>query len=105
MEWNESQLENDELKNYKAKAEYYVRKHQDNVVIAKLKTNKPLTPLDVENLEQILWNEVGSKDEYEKECGHKPLGEFVREIVGMRRKRRFRSFWMMPVWTAGRFTL
>lgn len=83
VEWNESQLENDELKNYKAKAEYYVRKHQDNVVIAKLKTNKPLTPLDVENLEQILWNEVGSKDEYEKECGHKPLGEFVREIVGL----------------------
>ena len=41
--WKESELENDELKNYKAKAEYYIRQHQDNVAIAKLKTNQPLT--------------------------------------------------------------
>ncbi|MEE0741714.1 MAG: DEAD/DEAH box helicase family protein [Emergencia sp.] len=83
IEWKESELENDELKNYKAKAEFYVRQHQDNIVIAKLKTNKPLTELDMENLEQILWKEVGSKDDYEKEYGYKPLGEFVREIVGL----------------------
>lgn len=82
-EWNESELENDELKNYKAKAEFYVRQHQDNIAIAKLKTNQPLTEVDIENLEQILWKEVVSKDDYEKEYGHKPLGEFVREIVGL----------------------
>ena len=82
-EWNDSELENDELKNYKAKAEFYIRQHQDNIAIAKLKTNQPLTEMDVESLEQILWNEVGSKDDYEKEYGHKPLGEFVREIVGL----------------------
>lgn len=82
-EWNDSELENDELKNYKAKAEFYVRQHQDNIVIAKLRTNKPLTETDVESLEKILWSEVGSKDDYEKEYGHKPLGEFVREIVGL----------------------
>jgi type I restriction enzyme R subunit len=82
-EWNEAELENDELKNYKAKAEFYVRKHQDNIAIAKLKTNQPLTEVDIESLENILWNEVGSKDDYEKEYGHKPLGEFVREIVGL----------------------
>ena len=80
-EWNESELENDELKNYKAKAEFYVRQHQDNIAIAKFKTNQPLTEVDIENLEQILWKEVGSKDDYEKEYGHKPLGEFVREIL------------------------
>jgi type I restriction enzyme R subunit len=82
-EWNESELENDELKNYKAKAEFYVRQHQDNIAIAKLKTNQPLTGTDIKTLEQILWKEVGSKDDYEKEYGHKPLGEFVREIVGL----------------------
>lgn len=43
MEWKESELENDDLKNYKAKAEYYVRQHQDDLVIAKLKKNKPMT--------------------------------------------------------------
>ena len=38
---------------------------------------------DVENLEEILWKEVGSKEDYEQEYGEKPLGEFVREIVGL----------------------
>ena len=83
MEWKESELENDDLKNYKAKAEFYVRQHQDNAVIAKLKGNVPLTAEDVKVLERILWSEVGTKQEYEAEYGSKPLGEFVREIVGL----------------------
>ena len=83
VEWNGSELETDELKNYKAKAEYYVRQHQDNIVIEKLKTNKPLTSHDISVLEDILWNELGTKEEYETEYGSKPLGEFVREIVGL----------------------
>ncbi len=83
IEWKESELENDDLKNYKAKAEFYVRQHQDNAVIAKLKSNVPLTGDDVKVLEDILWSEVGTKQEYESEYGSKPLGEFVREIVGL----------------------
>ena len=83
MDWNESELENDELENYKAKAEFYVRQHQDHLVIAKLKTNRPLTDLDVKTLESILWGEVGTKEDYEREYGEKPLGEFVRGIVGL----------------------
>ncbi len=83
MEWKESELENDDLKNYKAKAEYYIRQHQDNIVIAKLKTNKPLTESDMASLEEILWKEVGTKEDYESEFGTKPLGEFVREITGL----------------------
>ena len=82
-EWNESELENDELKNYKAKAEYYIRQHQDNIAIAKLKTNRPLTSTDIASLEEILWQEIGTKQDYEQEIGTKPLGEFVREIVGL----------------------
>ena len=82
-EWNEAELENDELQNYKAKAEHYIRQHQDNIAIKKLKTNQPLTAKDIESLEKILWNEVGTKQDYEQEFGSKPLGEFVREIVGL----------------------
>jgi len=83
VEWNESNLENDDLKNYKAKAEFYVRQHQDEAAIAKLKINVPLNAEDVKALERILWSEVGSKKDYEAEYGEKPLGEFVREIVGL----------------------
>ncbi len=83
IEWKESELENDDLKDYKAKAEFYVRQHQDNIVIAKLKSNIPLTSEDIKALEQILWSEVGTKQDYEAQYGQKPLGEFVREIVGL----------------------
>lgn len=76
-------MESDELKNYKAKAEYYVRQHQDNNAIAKLKSNIPLSPDDITELEKILWSEIGTKEEYTAEYGEKPLGEFVREIVGL----------------------
>lgn len=82
-EWKESELENEELKNYKAKAEYYIKQHQDNIAIAKLKTNRPLTQTDLAMLEEVLWHEVGTKQDYEHEVGSKPLGEFVREIVGL----------------------
>ena len=83
IEWKESELESDDLKNYRAKAEYYVRQHQENSVIAKLKSNVPLNSEDVAELEKILWSEVGTKAEYIAEYGEKPLGEFVREIVGL----------------------
>jgi len=82
-EWKDSELDSDELKNYKAKAEFYIRQHQDNIAIAKLRTNKPLTSTDIETLEGILWSEVGTKEDYENEYGEKPLGELVREIVGL----------------------
>ena len=83
MDWKEAELENDDLKNYKLRAEFYVRKNQDNAVIAKLRGNEPLTNDDLKVLERILWSEVGTKQDYETEFGAKPLGEFVREIVGL----------------------
>ena len=83
VEWKGSDLESDDLKNYKAKAEFYIRKHQDEAAIAKLKCNLPLCAEDIKALENILWSEVGSKSDYEAEYGEKPLGEFVREIVGL----------------------
>ena len=83
IDWKESELENDDLKNYKAKAEFYIRQHQDNAIIAKLKSNRPLTSDDVRTLETILWDEIGTKEDYEAEYGQKPLGELVREIVGL----------------------
>lgn len=83
QEWKDSELDNDDLANYKEKAEFYIRQHQDHFVIAKLRTNQPLTGGDVKSLEEILWGELGTREDYEKEYGEKPLGEFVRGIVGL----------------------
>lgn len=43
-------------------------------------------------LERILWSEAGSKEDYEHEIGAKPLGEFVREIVGLDMKAAKEAF-------------
>lgn len=92
VEWNESELDNDDLNNYKAKAEFYIRQHQDSPAIMKLRSNIPLTESDVKELENILWSQVGSRQDYETQVGKKPLGEFVREIVGLDMKAAKEAF-------------
>ena len=42
-----------------------------------------MTSTDIDALEEILWKEIGTRQDYEQEFGNKPLGEFVREIVGL----------------------
>ena len=83
MDWKESELDTDELQNYKMKVNYYIRNHMDVPAIAKLHTNQPLTAADIKSLEEILWSELGTKEEYQTEYQDKPLGELVREIVGL----------------------
>ena len=81
VQFNDSELENDDLKNYKSKIEYYIRQHQkDNPVILKIKENKPLSSTDLVSLENILWKELGSKKDYYSEVGEKPICEFVRDL-------------------------
>ena len=50
---------------------------------AKVKGNVPWTRAEGKVREEILWSEVGTRQEYQAEYGEKPLGEFVREIVGL----------------------
>jgi type I restriction enzyme R subunit len=92
IEWNESQLNNDDLANYRQKVDYYIRQHQNIPVIAKLKGNQPLTGGDVRSLEDILWNELGTKEQYTAQYGNTPLGELVRSIVGLDQKAANEAF-------------
>ena len=84
VEWNESNLDQTNLQNYKEKIEYYIKQHvADTKAISKLKENQPLSKDDIKDLEEIIWNQIGTKQDYYSEFGDKPLGEFVREIVGL----------------------
>ena len=65
------------------KVNSYIRSHLDNPAIAKLHTNQPLNSEDIKSLESILWSELGTKADYQSEFNDKPLGELVREIVGL----------------------
>lgn len=92
IEWNKSQLDNNDLANYKKKVNYYVLQHQNIPAIAKLKGNVPLTNEDVHSLENILWNELGTKAQYDAQYGKTPLGELVRSIVGLNQKAANEAF-------------
>lgn len=71
------------LKPYKERVKSYLKEHADNLAVYKLRNNKQLTSTDLEALEKILWEELGSKADYTKDYGEKPVGMLVREIVGM----------------------
>ncbi len=92
MDWNESELENDDLANYKQKVQYYILQHQDIPAVAKLKSNRPLTEKDLIELEGILWKELGTKEQYDAQYGKTPLGELVRSIVGLSRQAANEAF-------------
>ncbi|MDR3239221.1 MAG: DEAD/DEAH box helicase family protein [Clostridiales bacterium] len=92
IEWNESQLDNDDLINYKKKVNYYILQHQNIPAIAKLKGNQPLTSEEVRSLETILWNELGSREQYDAQYGKTPLGELIRSIVGLDQRAANEAF-------------
>lgn len=74
-----------DLKNYRKKVEFYLKEHQDNIAIYKIKNNKKLSEGDLRELEKILWNELGSKADYINEYGDTPIGKLIRKIVGVDR--------------------
>ncbi len=82
---NGAMYNSNDLKEYKKKVEYYLKAHQDELAIYKLRNNKQLSQEDLKTLERIMWEELGSKAEYEKEYGDTPITKLVRKIVGLDR--------------------
>ncbi len=72
---------------YKKKVEAFLQAHVNDICINKLKFNKPLTPLDIEQLEKILFenSDIGSKEQLQTIQEGKGLGEFIRSIIGVER--------------------
>lgn len=53
--------ESNDLRNYKKRVNQYLKEHQDEMAIYKLKYNKSLTESDVKYLEEVLWNDLDLK--------------------------------------------
>ncbi|SHJ20209.1 DEAD/DEAH box helicase family protein [Lutispora thermophila] len=81
-----------DLKDYRKKVEYYLKEHEDVLAIYKLRHNKPLAKNDLRELERILWDELGSKKDYEKEFKDTPITKLVRKIVGLDRAAANEAF-------------
>lgn len=80
---NEPLLKVNDLRSYKEKVEFYIKSHADNTAVFKLYYNRELTAKDIAGLEKILWEELGSKEQYVKDFGDKPVPRLVREIMGV----------------------
>jgi type I restriction enzyme R subunit len=72
---------------FRAKAQAFLRAHQDNVVIHKLRMNKALTATDLTELERMLIESgIGPADAVRRAAEESHgLGLFVRSLVGLDR--------------------
>ncbi len=80
---------------YRKKVEAYIRQNEDHITIAKLKHNKPLTPVDLTALEEMLFSaeEIESQERFNEVFGQtKSLQHLIREIVGLDRNAAKQAF-------------
>ncbi len=71
------------MQSYKKKVNSYFREHQDDIVVYKLRNNKDISKQDIKYFEKLLWEKLGSKEDYKKEYKDEPLLKLVSSIVGI----------------------
>jgi type I restriction enzyme R subunit len=73
-----------QMENYRQRVERYLQENKNHLTVRKLRTNQPITQLELEALERLLFEENDlNQERYEQEFGDQPLGEFVRSVIGM----------------------
>ena len=73
-----------DLTSYREKVENYIRiKVNDDEVLQKIYRNEKLSEKDISSLEKILWKDLGTKEEYEKEFGDTKILKLIRKINGL----------------------
>ncbi len=72
-----------DLQSYRKKVNQYLKGHQDDLVVYKLRNNKSISKDDIKHLEKILWHDLGTKDDYVNEYGDEPLLRLTSKIVGL----------------------
>ena len=91
-EKNDSMYNVNDLKNYRKKVEHYLNENKDEMAIYKLRNNKKLTKEDIKHLEDVMFSELGSQSDYEREFGDTPVTKLVRSIVGLDRNAANEAF-------------
>jgi len=70
---------------FREKARHFLKAHEDQLAISKLRLNRPLTPTDLDELERMLCESgVGTAADVERaKVNSEGLGRFVRSLVGL----------------------
>ena len=73
------------LQSYRDRVERYVRDNKHHITINKLMNNVSVSKDELGELERIFFTEsiAGTKNQFQKEYGEKPLGAFIRSITGL----------------------
>ncbi|WP_040796801.1 DEAD/DEAH box helicase family protein [Nocardia higoensis] len=74
-----------DVERYTAKVRDYLRRQPDNLALQKLRSGKPLTPADLESLEELLARSgAGEPEDMERAViNAQGLGRFIRSLVGL----------------------
>jgi type I restriction enzyme R subunit len=85
MDWEVAEVEQVPNYLYKSRVESYIRKNKNHITISKIQQNKPISTVELEELERILFDgeERGTRENYEDYGEHQPLGTFIRSIIGL----------------------
>jgi type I restriction enzyme, R subunit len=82
-----------DMERFRAKARQFIHAHSDNLTIAKVRRNEPLTAADVAELERMFKDAgLGGPDELERATADGGLGVFVRSLIGLDRKAAATAF-------------
>ena len=83
------------MRQYRLKVERFIRDNSNHITINKLRMNRQITKMDLEELERLLFTaeEVGNRERFEKVFGHQQsLGAFIRKLVGLDREAASEAF-------------
>ena len=72
-----------DIRTYKEKVVDYLLANGNNATVQKIKNLDPINADDLKELERILWNELGTEDEYHKATEITNLAAFIRSIIGV----------------------
>lgn len=71
------------FRNYKERVIDYLSENVNLPVIEKIQNLEQLDEQDISDLQEILWQKLGTKEEFDSISNGKPVGVFVRKIVGL----------------------
>ena len=72
-----------DIRTYKERVVDYLLAHGDNETVRKIKNIDPIDASDLKELERILWEELGTEEDYRKTTEITNLAAFIRSIVGV----------------------
>ena len=83
---------------YREKLLDFLTQQRDHPVLQKIHNLEHLTGADINELERILWQELGTKEDYERYLRREqmtadiPVAAFIRKVVGLDRQKAIRLF-------------